>query len=118
MCKERKDYNNVDIYNITDKEQFKQKVQIIAEDYLRTHWFTLAGAILHVDGYLYVMGEEICGPGPRIGYAKINIETLEVVETYGSHDCPIKIKRYEYSNNLKGLIDEIFEKELLKLEKI
>ena len=118
MCKKRKEYNNIDIYNVTSKEEFKQKVQMIAENQLRTHWFTLTGAILHVDGYLYVMGEDSSGPGSRRGYAKINIETLEVVETYGSHDCPIKIKKCEYSNNLKGLMDEIFENELLKKQNI
>lgn len=111
-------YDNVDIYNVTNKEEFKQKVHMIAEDWLRTHWFTLTGAILHVDGYLYVMGEDSSGPGSRIGYAKINIETFEVVETYGSHDCPIKIKKCEYSNNLKGLMDEIFKNELLKKQNI
>lgn len=32
MCKKRKEYNNIDIYNVTNKEEFKQKVQMIAEN--------------------------------------------------------------------------------------
>ena len=72
MFNKRKEYNNIDIYNVTNKEEFKQKVQMIAENQLSTHWFFLTGAILHVDGYLYVMGEDSSGPGSRRGYAKMN----------------------------------------------
>ena len=66
----------------------------LTNQYFYNNFMSVMGAKV-VDGYMYVKGGDNGFPHTR-AHVKIDLQTNEIVEYYGAHDCPVCVSEGMY----------------------
>lgn len=98
-CYNIEKWNNFDKANLSITE-IKEFIDIFIAKYFKRRHQIVKGAILNIDGYLYVMG--YCMGSNYQSSIKVDMNTKSIIEEYGAHDCPVRLLYGKYDNLYKN----------------